>query len=314
MSAHARDIHRPGPVLKPAVPREVRFYERELQNVEPLRPFVPVFHGTVEPPPEVQVMVKDSRVTQYIAMDNLTHGYSKPCVLDLKMGTRQHGHDASPKKVATMTAKCKATTSACMGFRLCGMKVYNVTTQSYAYRDKYFGRRVKPHEVMEALEMFFHNGNSVQADMIPMILQEVYGLIKVVQKCSTHRFFSASLLLIYEGDVRMDRRVTVKLIDFAHTTSTAEIVQGATEGGPSVEGDSSAKAKQAGSPLRGFPFEGPDTGLLRGLHSIAEVLEQIMMRCYVLEARSATAVFKMSSFDVGLGESPADAPPVHAPH
>jgi len=66
------------------------------------------------------------------------------------MGTRQHGFDAAPKKVkmryvaiqdrlegflsrhadspcllqvATMTAKCKATTSALLGFRLCGMKV-----------------------------------------------------------------------------------------------------------------------------------------------------------------------------------------------
>jgi len=90
------------------------------------------------------------------------------------MGTRQHGFDAAPKKVATMTAKCKATTSAFLGFRLCGMKVYNVNTGCYAYRDKYFGRRVKPHELVDAVEMFFNNGDVVRVDLIRLILPQVY--------------------------------------------------------------------------------------------------------------------------------------------
>ena len=48
-------------------------------------------------PKEAQTR-KDERVQFFILLEDLTADMNKPCVLDLKMGTRQYGLDANEKK------------------------------------------------------------------------------------------------------------------------------------------------------------------------------------------------------------------------
>ena len=48
-------------------------------------------------------------------MENLTYRYHKVCILDLKMGSRQHGDDADEAKAKLQIDKCATTTSSSHG-------------------------------------------------------------------------------------------------------------------------------------------------------------------------------------------------------
>nr|XP_048712520.1 inositol hexakisphosphate kinase 1 isoform X7 [Caretta caretta] len=80
---------------------------------------------------------KDRKLYKFLLLENVVHHFRFPCVLDLKMGTRQHGDDASEEKAARQMKKCEQSTSATLGVRVCGMQPH-FTGPSQAYgHEKY---------------------------------------------------------------------------------------------------------------------------------------------------------------------------------
>lgn len=209
--------------------------------------------------PEI-VTRKHTRFERFILLEDLTADMHKVCALDLKMGTRQYGVDATDKKQQSQRKKCAATTSRELGVRVCGLQVWNKAKKKYFIKDKYFGRSLRSGTPFaKILAKFLYDGISSLSILtrIPSIIEQLRDLHKSFGNLNGYRMYGSSVLLMYDGSASIqEAAIKVHIIDFAQ----------------SMIGDDIANNKYNKPPKHP---SAPDKGYLRGLESLIRYFQEI---------------------------------------
>jgi len=193
-------------IMKKAGKAETEFYE--IIHLYPsLQTLAPKFHG-----------INEVDGTKYIIIEDLTHNFKKPCILDVKIGKQSFGEDASPEKREGMEKKDKESTTFSLGMRITAMKVYQSTNGDYIKTGKKEGQKVTEETFSEALSQYFKNGKSFRKNLIPHFLERLAKVQQWAENQGELRLYSSSVLLIYDGEEDENEvpRVEIRIIDFAH--------------------------------------------------------------------------------------------------
>jgi inositol-polyphosphate multikinase len=228
---------------------------REIEALRHLAKFTPPYHGVVG---QDRILISPERPfgvadDAHLLLQDITINYSKPCVMDLKMGTTTFEPDAPDDKKHREQSKYLHQRQH--GFRIIGMRIYNPShpdadLDGFRYFDKTFGRSLMSRDdVLDAFTTFFGAGASGQesstlgekpANALEVngsstvssptastrirnraaanVLAELRPIRRWFEDNKSLRFYASSLLIAYEGDVSIDSSsrdaATVKMIDF----------------------------------------------------------------------------------------------------
>lgn len=181
-----------GPTLvKKISDREATFYESAEKGAWPTS-LLPKYFGRVE--------------GNKIQIENLTFGYSRPCVIDLKMGIHTVEKDGvSLLKKMKMTALDFVTRSRSEGCRLEGLSMYRSLEERYVKGTKRQTHALSADvrsNLQDILTFFLTDESGVRTDVALRFQTAIELILQQFERNDKFLFIGSSILLIYDNDNR----------------------------------------------------------------------------------------------------------------
>ncbi|XP_072875242.1 inositol polyphosphate multikinase isoform X3 [Chlorocebus sabaeus] len=188
--------HPDGTVLKqlqppPRGPRELEFYNMvsEVYAADcfdgvllELRKYLPKYYGIWSPPTAPNDL--------YLKLEDVTHKFNKPCIMDVKIGQKSYDPFASSEKIQ--------------------QQVYHVHSDSYETQNQHYGRSLTKETIKDGVSRFFHNGYCLRKDAVAASIQKIEKILQWFENQKQLNFYASSLLFVYEGS---SQPTTTKLND-----------------------------------------------------------------------------------------------------
>ncbi|GET87056.1 inositol polyphosphate kinase-like protein, putative [Leishmania tarentolae] len=169
----------------------------------------------------------DKKICRMIMLEYVCYRFRRPCVMDIKMGSRQYGLHPSAEKKRSKERKATLSTSARYGIRLAGYRRWNAEEGRYNCRSKLQCRCLSLKEVKNEMSIFLlHN-----RDMEQVFRRQLQRLRVAFSQQTIFRFYTSSLLFVYDADDPL-KTARVTMVDFAYTYESKELLQ---DGDPDAE-------------------------------------------------------------------------------
>lgn len=219
-------LHQDGFVLKPvqAPPkgdRETDFYRRVSTSSHPtdmeIYSFMAKFYGIENVRGGMMFGECEQQQQPYLVLEDLTRGMRRPCVMDIKVGARTYGPDASPAKRQQEDSKYLGTKKP-LGFSVLGIISREGRDGATCRRwDKTFGLKLATDQVSDLLHNFLNwreeveeeRGGEITARTAAAKLalaRHFHARLAAMTEFFRHRqrsyhFYASSLLFVYDYDV-----------------------------------------------------------------------------------------------------------------
>lgn len=215
-----------------------RRWQSELNQLHELCRFLPEYYGLLmSSNDDSGITHASNQENRFMVLTDETRNFTKPCIIDLKVGTKTYEPDSSPYKIEKQTRKYPQQEE--FGFRVVGMQVYDphhdeANSAGFRHMDKVEGRNLSNrNDVKNTLQMFFKVTNACEKneEVVAHFIEELEILKKWFYANKTFGFYASSLLLVYEGsDKPRDSNGKLKMIDFAHVTKNKDQDKGYIHG------------------------------------------------------------------------------------